>query len=82
MDKGSYIYSTLFAADYNRFNYNKWLEKLDIFGACVKVIFDAITTDSCTPHKSIFINIYMKINPKELKLISKGLKVQWDGTAE
>ena len=51
--------------------------QFSLFGVSgiIKFIFYMGATSACTPHKSDFVEINMKINPEKLKGISEALKI-------
>ena len=56
----------------------KQVARINFFGVSgiVRFIFDMVATSECTPHKSDYVEINMKINPKKLKGISEVLKIE------
>ena len=75
MDKVLSCYTIYFVSDYNKLNQAKQVSNINIFLECGRVIFDTGTADACNSHKSNFIKIKVKINPKNLKLIGEGFKI-------
>ena len=72
MDEGLYLNIMLLMADYDIFNQEKLVYKLNIFGSLIGIIFDTVSTYAYNSQKNFFIEIRIKINSKKLKISTKG----------
>ena len=72
MDEGLYLNIMLLMAEYDIFNQDKLVYKLNIFGSLIGIIFDTVSTYAYNSQKRNFIEIRIKINSKKLKIITKG----------
>ena len=68
-----YIDPICFPEEEEKLSLVKRVSSLSLFGASViiRVIFDMEENSACTPHKSDFVDKKMKINPDNIKVISK-----------
>ena len=62
LDKGLYHDLICFSDEYNILNHAWWVSNLNIFGACVSIIFNTGLTYPWTPHKRKLMSLIWEKN--------------------